>query len=82
MPALDWQPVIWKALRADLEPTGRSARRRSTGHLYAVAVAAAMEAGVPTSEITFESVEALLAEYGEFGWIGELSVKEPESIEP
>jgi len=57
--------VIWRAIEAELNQVGsHTSRRRSIGHLYAVAVAAAIGAHLPTQEVTFESVEVLLRERG------------------
>ena len=57
--------VIWRAIEAELKEVGSgSSRRQSIGHLYAVAVAAALGAHLPTHDVTFESVEALIRENG------------------
>jgi 16S rRNA G966 N2-methylase RsmD len=63
--------LVWPAVLRELEVVDTAeVRRRSTGHLYAVAVAAAVGAGLPTSEITFELLESRLRERFTFaeGW--------------
>jgi len=63
--------LVWPAVLRELEVVDAAeVRRRSTGHLYAVAVAAAVGAGLPTSEITFEMLESRLRERFTFaeGW--------------
>lgn len=69
--------VVWPALLAELEQVGAATgRRRSTAHLYAVAVAAAVAAGVPATEITFDGLETMLRERCIFddGWRVEVSL--------
>jgi hypothetical protein len=73
--------IVWPALLSELEQVGQSdARRRSTAHLYAVAVAAALTAGVPGTEITFAWLEGTLLERCVFddGWRLEV----PASVSP
>jgi len=64
-PRASVRDVIWRAIEAELNNVGSgSSRRRSIGHLYAIAVAAALGARLPTDEVTFASVEALIREKG------------------
>jgi DNA modification methylase len=68
--ASDIEPV-WLAVQDELRRNGTSKRQRTTGHLYAVAVAAALGAGVPAGMATFAALEGWLAmhcEPMEGGW--------------
>jgi 16S rRNA G966 N2-methylase RsmD len=53
---------IWDAVSRELRRTDISKRQRSSGHLYAVAVAAAINAGIAATETTFEALEGWLNE--------------------
>lgn len=67
---------VWLAVRDELTRSGTSTRQRSSGHLYAVAVAAALGAGVPAGMATFAALEGWLHVYCEpveRGW----RLKEP-----
>lgn len=66
----DYAPV-WAALRQELVRDNLSPRERSTGHLYAVTIAAAIRHGLPTTSITFESLREWLKDncvVGAGGW--------------
>jgi 16S rRNA G966 N2-methylase RsmD len=65
-----WE-AIWPTVAGELERLeAASDRRRSTGHLFAVAMAAAMSEGLPTTEITFDRLDRWLSERCDFedGW--------------
>jgi adenine-specific DNA methylase len=62
---------IWDAMTAELRRQDLSRRQRTSGHLFAVAVAAATLAGIPANRFTFDDVEAWLrqnCEPTESGW--------------
>lgn len=74
-PIVSLWDVLWRAIELELNQVGSgSTRRRSIGHLYAVAVAAAVGAGLPTHEVTFENLEGLLRERGALDRISPLEV--------
>jgi DNA modification methylase len=53
--------VVWNVVRAELQRIRDPlSRKRSSGHLYAVAVAAAVAQGLPAHAITFDDVEKWL----------------------
>jgi len=51
---------VWRAVSDELARSTVSSRQRSTGHLYAVAVAAALDSGVAASHATFAALERWL----------------------
>lgn len=53
---------IWTAVASELKRSDLSGRQRTSGHLYAVAVAAAIEAGTGTGKTTFEALERWLSD--------------------
>ncbi|MDQ6883746.1 MAG: hypothetical protein M3077_05845 [Candidatus Dormibacteraeota bacterium] len=53
---------IWAAVTEELRRTDLSKRQRGSGHLYAVAIAAAVTSGIPATHTTFEALEAWLGE--------------------
>jgi 16S rRNA G966 N2-methylase RsmD len=62
---------IWDAVSRELRRSDISKRQRSSGHLYAIAVAAAINAGIAATETTFEWLEGWLNEncvIREGGW--------------
>lgn len=70
MPMMSVDP-IWQAVREELLRPNLSKRQRSSGHLYAVAVAAAIKANIPASHATFDALESLLAQncrWADGGW--------------
>ena len=69
-PSFGFEP-IWNAVTEELRRSDISKRQRSSGHLYAVAVAAAIGAGIAATETTFAALENWLTENCELrdgGW--------------
>lgn len=62
---------IWEEVTAELSRKDLSRRQRTSGHLFAVAVAAAMRRGMPASSATFDELEDWLSAHCEqtaSGW--------------
>lgn len=57
----DAEAIVKAAIERDLE-AGVAGRTRETGHLYAVAIGALVDAGIPTEGWTFDRVAALVRE--------------------
>src|SRR5205823_2494092 len=69
-PSSGFEP-IWNAVTEELRRRDISKRQRSSGHLYAVSVAAAIGAGIAATETTFAALENWLTENCELrdgGW--------------
>jgi len=54
--------AVWSAVEHAIRAAGGSRRSRSTGHLYAIALAAALNGGMQPTTVSFERVEAWLRE--------------------